>query len=132
MDLNYCEAGSSVFLRNLGSLTLLPIRKLLLKGISQFSQLRVSTRYCGVANCFCCTSPTPSTDPTSRLHTKDKPSHRRRFYTHNLNGTDLQKLHYLPKYQSNAVLTSQYNSFHYLSFLILVPVVYLNHFKLNS
>ena len=28
------------------------------------------------------------TDPTLRLHTKDTPSHRRRFFTHNLNGTD--------------------------------------------
>jgi len=34
---------------------------------------------------------------TLRLHMKDTPLHRRRFYTHNLNGIDLQKLHIFPK-----------------------------------
>jgi hypothetical protein len=69
-----------------------------------------------------------STNPTLRLHTKDMPSHRRKFYTHNLNGIDLQKLHKLPKkYKTIIFLTTQFTSFYYLQFLILRPVVYLSH-----
>ena len=38
-----------------------------------------------------------STNRTLRLHTKDMPSHRQRFYTHNLNGIDLWQLHNFPE-----------------------------------
>jgi len=55
-----------------------------------------------------------STNRTLRLHTKDTPSHRRKLYTHNLNGIDLQKLHNLPKYQPTVFLTTHFILFYYL------------------
>jgi uncharacterized protein YjbI with pentapeptide repeats len=44
---------------------------------------------------------TTFTNPTLHLHTKDMPLHQQKFYTHNLNGIDLQKTPQLtPKYHS--------------------------------
>jgi hypothetical protein len=57
-----------------------------------------------------------STKPTSRLYTKDRPSHRRRFYIQNLNGTDLQALQNLPKI---SIYFIPYNSF-YFSLLLVI------------
>ena len=48
-----------------------------------------------------------SIQSTLCLHTKDMPSHRRRFYTHNLNETELRKLQNSPQ-NINVFLTTQF------------------------
>jgi len=55
-----------------------------------------------------------STNPTLRLHTKYIPSHQRRFYTHNLNGIDLQELHNYPKIPMYCI---PYNSIYFMLLL---------------
>ena len=50
-----------------------------------------------------------STNPTLRLHTKNTSSHRRRIYTQNSNGIDLQKNSTTcPKHQSALFLTTHF------------------------
>jgi hypothetical protein len=55
-----------------------------------------------------------STNSTSHLHTKDKPSHRRIYYTHNLNEIDLQNLHTFPK-NINLLYSLQLSLLHFIT-----------------
>jgi len=71
----------------------------------------------------CCTlllhNTIASTNPTLFLQTKDMPSHRRRFYTHNFNGIDLQKKN-STTYQYIKLLCSLQLSLFYFLRVILI------------